>query len=128
MTSLESSKLVPNEMFARLASDEQIKRTSQALEAHGIHTLIAANGEEARKRLFELLPEGAEVFLGLSATLKALGVIEDIDNSGRARLAKMDRTTQNREFGDCRQVITLFEIASGILDNQQEKTWQLSDT
>lgn len=99
----EGSNLVPNETFARLASDEQIKRTSQALEAHGIRTLIAANGDEARKRLFELLPEGAEVFLGLSTTLKELGVIEDIDNSGRynsvrARLAKMDRATQNREM------------------------------
>lgn len=99
----ESSNLVPNETFAQLASDEQIKRTSQALEAHGIHTLVAANGDEARTKLKDLLPEGAEVFLGLSTTLKDLGVIEDIDNTGRynsvrARLAKMDRATQNREM------------------------------
>ncbi|GMV33026.1 MAG: hypothetical protein DCC59_07555 [Chloroflexi bacterium] len=100
---VEGVKLVPNEEFARLASDEQINRSALALEAHGIRTILAANGEEARKTLFELLPEGAEVFLALSTTLKELGVTEMIDNSDRynsvrARLAKMDRATQNREM------------------------------
>jgi L-lactate utilization protein LutC len=99
----ERPNLVPNETFARLASDEQIERTARALEAHRIRVFVTADAGEARTKLFELLPEDAEVFLGLSTTLKELGVDQDIDNSGRynsvrARLAKMDRATQNREM------------------------------
>ena len=99
----ENTSLVPNEEFARLASDEQIKHTAQALEAHNIRTFITADAAQARKKLFELLPAGAEVFLATSTTLTELGVTEEINNSGRydsvrARLAKMDRATQNREM------------------------------
>lgn len=103
MTTLVNSDLIPNEAFARLAGEDQIDRTAQALGAHGIRAIIAADGEEARRKLLELLPEGAEVFLASSATLSELGVTEIIDSSGRfdsvrARLATMDRSTQNREM------------------------------
>lgn len=99
----ESSKLVPNDAFARLANDEQIKHTAQALEAHNIRAFVTADAVQAREKLFELLPAGAEVFLAASTTLTELGVPDEINNSGRynsvrARLAKMDRATQNREM------------------------------
>lgn len=89
--------------YAQLASDEQIERTRQALESNGIRTVVVENRQEARKKLLELLPEKAEVFLGSSVTLQELGVSEDIDHSGRydsvrVRLAKMDRATQGREM------------------------------
>jgi hypothetical protein len=64
-----NTALVPNREFEKLASDEQIERTAKALEANNIHTLIAENGEEAKRLFFELVPEGAEVFLGASVTL-----------------------------------------------------------
>lgn len=99
----ENISPAPNEVFARLASDEQIKRTAQALETHNIRTFIAADAAQARAKLFELLPAAAEVFLAASATLTELGVTEEVNNSGRydsvrAQLAKMDRATQNREM------------------------------
>ena len=56
--------LIPNEEFAKLASAEQIERTVKALEVNNIHALVAENGEEAKRLFFELVPEGAEVFLG----------------------------------------------------------------
>jgi L-lactate utilization protein LutC len=92
-----------NEKYATLASDTQIERTMKALEANGIRTLVVANKEEARSKLLELLPPGAEVFLGSSVTVSELGVAQDIDNSGRydsvrVKLAKMDRSTQAREM------------------------------
>jgi len=92
-----------NEKYATLASDTQIERTMKALEANGIRTLVVANKEEARSKLLELLPPGAEVFLGSSVTVSELGVAQDIDNSGRydsvrVKLAKMDRSTQGREM------------------------------
>ena len=95
--------LVPNREFARLANDEQIERTAKALEANNIHTLIAENGEEAKHLFFELLPEGAEIFLGASVTLETLGIKDEIDRSGRfdslrPKIFAMNRETQSREI------------------------------
>ena len=53
--------------FTEPASNEQIERTALALEANGIHTLIAENGEQARKLFFELVNQVLICFkLGLS--------------------------------------------------------------
>ena len=95
--------LVLNKEFAKLASDEQISRTASALEANNIHTIIAADGVEAKRIFFELLPDGAEIFLGASVTLEKLGIKEEIDKSGRygavrPRMFAMDRATQGKEI------------------------------
>lgn len=95
--------LIPNQEFAKLASDEQIERTAKALEANGIHAIIARNGEEAKRIFFELVPEGAEIFLGASVTLEKLGIKEEIDKSGhyealRPKIFAMNRETQGREI------------------------------
>jgi len=100
---MTESKLTPNMAYAKLASDAQIERTVKALEANGIRTLVAANGAEAKKKLYELVPAGAEVFISSSTTLNTLGLTDEINNSGRydsvrAKLAKMDPKTQNRDM------------------------------
>ena len=97
------SELVPNQEFAKLASDEQIQRAAKALEASGIHAVIAENGEEAKRIFFEIVPEGSEVFLGASVTLETLGIQNDIDKSGRydsirPKMFAMNRETQGREI------------------------------
>ena len=95
------SKLIPNMDYAQLASDEQIERTAESLEAHNIHVLIAANGEEAKTMLFDLIPEGTEVFTGNSVTLETLGIPAEIEaryDSVRTKLATMDRKTQWSEM------------------------------
>jgi L-lactate utilization protein LutC len=89
--------------FALLASDAQIKRTVQSLEANNIHVVITEDGADAKKTLFELIPANAEVFTSSSETLNALGVAEEIDKSGhynsvREKMSMMDRKTQNREM------------------------------
>jgi hypothetical protein len=95
--------LAPNRDFEKLASNEQIERTAKALEANNIYTLIAENGEEAKRMFFELVPEGSEVFLGASITLETLGIKDEIDKSGRfdalrPKMFAMDRATQGREI------------------------------
>lgn len=97
------SEATPNPEFAKLASDERIERTAKALEANGIRTLVAENGEEAKRLFFELVPEGSEVFLGASVTLETLGIQGEIDKSGRyealrPKMFAMDRATQAREI------------------------------
>src|SRR3990172_2736231 len=93
----------PIEEFARLANDETIERTSKALEANGIQVLIAENGAEAKRLFFELIPDGAEVFLGASVTLEKLGIKDEIDKSGRfdalrPKMFAMNRETEGREI------------------------------
>ncbi len=97
------SALTPNQEFAKLASQEQVERTAKALEANGIHTVIAENGEKAKRIFFELVPEGSEVFLGASVTLETLGIQDEIDKSDhfdalRPKMFAMDRATQGREI------------------------------
>ena len=96
-TTIEISK------FALLASDDQIKRTVQALEANNIHVIVTEDGADAKKTLFELIPANAEIFTSSSETLMALGITEEIDKSGRydsvrEKLVMMDRKTQSREM------------------------------
>jgi len=96
-------KSTPIEEFAKLAKDEQIARTAKALEANGIQVLVAENGAEAKRLFFELVPEGAEVFLGASVTLEKLGIKDEIDQSGRfdalrPKMFAMNRETQGREI------------------------------
>jgi len=89
--------------FSILASDAQIERTMKALEANNIHAIVAENGADARKKLFEIIPANAEVFTSSSVTLTALGIPDEIDKSTRydsvrVKMAVMDRKTQNREM------------------------------
>lgn len=95
--------VTPVEEFAKRAIEERIARAAKALEANGIHTLIAENGDEARRLFFELTPEGSEVFLGASVTLETLGIKDEIDKSGnydalRPKMFAMNRETQGREI------------------------------
>lgn len=105
----------PIEEFAKLATDEKIARTSKALEANGIKTLIAENAAEAKRLFFELVPEGAEVFLGSSVTLEKIGITDEIDKSGRfdalrPKMFAMNRETQGREI---RKLVGAPDYAAG---------------
>src|SRR5215208_3292922 len=107
--------LAPNEEFKKLASDDQIRRVAEALEANGIHTIIAENGEEAKRIFFELIPEESEVFLGASVTLEMLGIRDEIDTSGRydalrPKMFAMNRATQGREI---RKLVGAPDYAAG---------------
>ena len=103
VTATKESTLVPNREFANMATDEQIERTAKALEANGIHTLIARNGAEAKKLVLEMLPDGAEVHQGASVTLETLGITDEINKSGRYKAVRpkifsMDRKTHGDEI------------------------------
>jgi hypothetical protein len=63
----------PNK-FAQLASDTQIERTRQALEANNIHTVVAENGADAKKKLFTLIPDNTEIIISNPSILDVLGI------------------------------------------------------
>ena len=77
------SELVPNQEFARLASEEQIDAVVAALETRNIQAIVVNNGEEAKKLVLDLVPQGVEVYANVSKTLEDIGVTAEIDKSGR---------------------------------------------
>lgn len=93
----------PNEKYAQLADEETTQKTVKGLESNNFKVEVVENGEEAKKKVLELLPEGAEVFTMTSQTLEAIGVDKEINQSGkynaiRPKLFAMDRNTQAREM------------------------------
>jgi hypothetical protein len=95
--------LAPARDFAQPAPTEEIERAAQALEANGIHAIVVATGEEAKRALLELIPQGAQVHSGASQTLDTIGATQELQESGRydalrPRLYKMDRQTQGDEM------------------------------
>lgn len=98
------NNLVPNIEFARLASDENIADTVAALSARGMAASVLENGAQARNKVLELLPEGAEVYTSLSRTVETLGLSDVVNKSSRyiplrPQADKMDRETRKSREG-----------------------------
>src|SRR3989338_6239184 len=93
----------PNEEFGKVASEKQIKKTEKALQESGFKAEVFKNSQEAKMKVLELLPKGAEVFTMTSQTLEAIGLDKEINESGkynavRPKLMAMDFKTQAREM------------------------------
>ena len=103
------STLIPHKEFTKLANDMQIERTVKALEANGMHALIAENGTEAKKIVLGLVPENTEVYTNQSKTLEKLGLFDEFDKSGRynpvrPKVMSLDRKTQSNEIRKLRSI------------------------
>jgi L-lactate utilization protein LutC len=97
------SDLVPNREFARLATDQQVEAVVNALETRNIHAVVVNNGEEAKKLVLELVPQGVEIYANVSKTLEQIGITAEIDQSGRydavrPKVLALDRKTQADEI------------------------------
>jgi hypothetical protein len=95
--------LTPNPQFAVPASRERLVQARDALNQNNIATEIVADRAAAKAAVLALVPEGAEVHVALSETMRELGVTEELESSDRyrairPRLNQMDRTTQRREM------------------------------
>jgi hypothetical protein len=93
----------PNLEFERPADHAALERAKTGLIDRGFLATIADDGDHARKLALELIPDGAEVHVALSETLRELGITEEIDESGRyesvrSKLSGFDRVTQRREM------------------------------
>jgi hypothetical protein len=103
------SELVPDldpsitRRFGTVADDGRVRRATAALEANGITVLRAADPDEARRIVLDLIPEGAHVNHGASQSLEVSGIIDAVEKSGRyellrPRLRSLDRKTQADEI------------------------------
>jgi L-lactate utilization protein LutC len=89
--------------FATPADDARVERTAAALQANGIDVLRAATGEEAKRIVLDLIPDGSQVHHGASETLEETGIVGELEGSGRyepirPRLWSMDRETEADEI------------------------------
>jgi hypothetical protein len=89
--------------FTAPASSDRIERLAETLERHNIEAIVVATGAQARDRVLAMIPIGAEVHWGTSATLDSIGVTEELLAEGRydpvrPRYQAMDRATQGREI------------------------------
>jgi len=73
------------------------------LTGRGFQAQVADSVAAARVLALEGIPEGAEVHIALSETMRELGITDEVDESGRyesirTRLLSLDRQTQGREM------------------------------
>lgn len=92
-----------NEKFGKLADDKTIMETAEALKANGAEVFIVDSKEDAKKKVLEILPKGAEIMAMPSMTLEEAGIAQEINESGnynsvRKKLLSMDRKTQGLEM------------------------------
>lgn len=89
--------------FSRPVSTEQINKTSAALEKNGISVTVVQNGDEAKAKVLEMIPEGSDVMTMTSVTLDTIGVEKEINESGKytslkKKLYSLNRETDGREM------------------------------
>ena len=89
--------------FGTAADDTRVRRTTAALESHGITVLRAGDAAEAKRIVLGLIPDGTQVHHGASQTLEATGIADELEKSGRydplrPTIWSMDRGTQADEI------------------------------
>jgi hypothetical protein len=91
------------ENWSTVATEEEIVKTVEALNANGINTVVVNNATDAKNKVLEMLPSGAEVMDMISATLENTGLTSEIRESGKYNsvhkaLQTMDRATQGSQM------------------------------
>jgi L-lactate utilization protein LutC len=89
--------------FEQPADRPRLERVAAALTARGFQAEVADSAAAARELALAGIPEGAEVHIALSETMRGLGITSEVDESGRyesvrMRLRGLDRQTHGREM------------------------------
>lgn len=74
--------------FKEVAAQESIDRAVMALNANGIEAMYVATGAEAKEKVLQMLPEGAEVMTMTSVTADSIGLYKAITDSGKYNLVR----------------------------------------
>ncbi len=89
--------------WEQLADNATIKNTIATLKTNGIEAKVVKNGPDAKNKVLDLIPKGAEVFTMTSQTLEKISLNRAINESGnydsvRNKLNSMNWQTQIREM------------------------------
>ena len=101
--------------FTDPAPAERLERAADALVTNGFTVEILDDVAAARRRVKDLIPEGASVFTAASETLRLSGIDADINTSGRyeavkPRVLAMDRAAR---ADDIRQLLASPDVVIG---------------
>jgi hypothetical protein len=101
--------------FGTVADEASIQRATAGLEANAISVRRAANANEAKRIVLDLIPDGSQVYQGASQSLDMTGITDEIEKSGRyeairPRIRSMDRKTQG---DDIRRLIASPDVMLG---------------
>lgn len=101
--------------FTHLASEQQIEKTVQALQAHGIRVVVCGTGEQARTSVLDLIPDGAAVYDSPSRTLEVLGLSEQIEHATRFHSVRAQASTLDyvKERNEIRKRIAAPDVLVG---------------
>jgi hypothetical protein len=99
---MDHTARITNE-FVTVVDAETLERTAAALRERGLQAQIAESGAAARSAVTDLIPATAGVLTVASQTLQEIGLIGEINESGRfnslrRELAKLDFQTQRDEM------------------------------
>ena len=84
----------------RPADEAAILRAVAALQSRNVEAVVAEDGDDARQKLIEMIPDGAEVFKSTSETLDTIGYSDYFNqtdrykNLNREMAAETDREQQ----------------------------------
>jgi L-lactate utilization protein LutB len=63
-------------------SEKQLLRVEKFLKDRGFNTFVVENKESAKKKVLELIPEGATIGVGGSLTIRQINVLEELEERG----------------------------------------------
>lgn len=91
------------ETWNKLADENTIAHTIDALNANGINAIVVDGASHAKAKVLELIPKGSEVMNMTSVTLDITGISDLINNSGKFdsvknKLSKMNRETEGKQM------------------------------
>ncbi len=83
--------------YNKIANQETINKTVASLKKNGINAEVVENGEAAKKRTLELIPEDSEVMNSSSVTVDSIGLAKYINESGKFNSVKNELNKLDRE-------------------------------
>jgi len=92
-----------NPKYAKLADEQSINQTVDALTQNGFTIFVVNNKEESKAKALELLPKGKEIYNVTSKTLDQIGVSQVIMESPdyipvRKEITALDKQTHARQM------------------------------
>jgi len=74
-----------------------IEKIIENLKSRGIEAFLVESGEDAKKKVLAIIPQGARVLASPSVTLETTGIKEEIDNSGKFVSVRKEYMVFDRE-------------------------------
>lgn len=95
-----------NNKWTTLPDRSLIEKTMKALEANGIKASFVQSSTEAKEKVLNMIPQGAEVMTMTSVTADTIGITQEIMESGKyeavkKKLATLDekQASQKKKLG-----------------------------